>query len=72
LFEVSRAQGGILRTLILIADGLLKSTGKLLIQVLALYLMLALGMIVTAVYATRKIWQAKTPRPVPVATRASN
>jgi hypothetical protein len=61
-----------LRTLILIADSLVKSMGKLFIQVLALYVMLALGTLVTAVYATRNIWQARTPRPVPVTARASN
>jgi hypothetical protein len=61
-----------LRTLILFADSLVKSTGTLFIQVLALYLTLALGTIVTVVYAIRKIWQAKTPRPVPATARASN
>lgn len=61
-----------MRTLILIADGLVKSMGKLFIQALALYVTLAFGTIVAAVYATRKIWQAKTPRPVPVTARTSN
>ena len=61
-----------LRTLILIADGLVKSMGKLFIQALAVYVTLAFGTIVTAVYATRRIWQGKTPRPVPATARTSN
>ena len=61
-----------MRTLILIADSLVKSMGTLFIQVLALYVTLAAGAIVTVAYATRRIWQAKTPRPVSPAAGASN
>ena len=59
-------------TLLLIGDSLVKSVGKLFMQALVLYATLAIGAIVTVAYATRRIWQAKTPRPSSPAARASN
>jgi hypothetical protein len=53
-----------LGTLLLIGDSLVKSVGKLFIQAFALYATVAIGAIVTVACATRRIWQAKTPRPV--------
>lgn len=59
-------------TLLLIGDSLVKSVGKLFIQALTLYASVAIGATVTVAYATRRIWQAKTPRPVSPTVRALN
>ena len=59
-------------TLLLIGDSLVKSVGKLFMQALVLYATLAIGAIVTVAYATRRIWQAKTPRPDPATIRTSD
>lgn len=55
--------GDNLKTVTMIADIMAKHLGRLFIQVLVFYATLGLGMMVTAAYTVRRLWQAKELRP---------